>query len=117
MGKTGCKIICGALTTLAVKGLMMMMMMMMALKCSLGNRGYHDFRGVNAFNSEKKTHTKIKELILIRQRTGCQFLSESANITETNNLPSAGWILQATRDVRTRQTKCLILEAFKRGFP
>ena len=27
MEKTGCKIICGALTTLAVKGLMMMMMM------------------------------------------------------------------------------------------
>ena len=27
-GKTGCKIICGAPTTLAVKGLMMMMMMM-----------------------------------------------------------------------------------------
>ena len=27
--KTGCKIICGAPTTLAVKGLMMMMMMMM----------------------------------------------------------------------------------------
>ena len=29
MEKTGCKIICGAPTTLAVKGLMMMMMMMM----------------------------------------------------------------------------------------
>ena len=29
MAKTGCKIICGAPTTLAVKGLMMMMMMMM----------------------------------------------------------------------------------------
>ena len=28
MGKTGCKIICGAPTTLTVKGLMMMMMMM-----------------------------------------------------------------------------------------
>ena len=28
MEKTGCKIICGATTTLAVKGLMMMMMMM-----------------------------------------------------------------------------------------
>ena len=28
MEKTGCKIICGAPTTLAVKGLMMMMMMM-----------------------------------------------------------------------------------------
>ncbi|WP_419642207.1 hypothetical protein, partial [Thiolapillus sp.] len=32
MEKTGCKIICGAPTTLAVKGLMMMMMMMMILK-------------------------------------------------------------------------------------
>ena len=31
MEKTGCKIICGALTTLAVKGLMMMMMMMRSL--------------------------------------------------------------------------------------
>ena len=30
MEKTGCKIICGALTTLAVKGLMMMMMMMIS---------------------------------------------------------------------------------------
>ena len=29
MEKTGCKITCGAPTTLAVKGLMMMMMMMM----------------------------------------------------------------------------------------
>ena len=29
--KTGCKIICGAPTTLAVKGLMMMMMMMMMM--------------------------------------------------------------------------------------
>ena len=28
MEKTGCKIVCGALTTLAVKGLMMMVMMM-----------------------------------------------------------------------------------------
>ena len=28
MEKTGCKIICGASTTLAVKGLMMMMMVM-----------------------------------------------------------------------------------------
>ena len=32
MEKTGCKIICGAPTTLAVKGLMMMMMMMMMMK-------------------------------------------------------------------------------------
>ena len=31
MEKTGCKIICGAPTTLAVEGLMMMMMMMMML--------------------------------------------------------------------------------------
>ena len=29
--ETGCKIICGAPTTLAVKGLMMMMMMMMMM--------------------------------------------------------------------------------------
>ena len=32
MEKTGCKIICGAQTTLTVKGLMMMMMMMMMMK-------------------------------------------------------------------------------------
>ena len=31
MEKTGCKIICGAPTTLAAKGLMMMMMMMMMM--------------------------------------------------------------------------------------
>ena len=31
MEKTGCKIICGAPTTLAVKGLMMMMIMMMTM--------------------------------------------------------------------------------------
>ena len=31
MERTGCKIICGAPTTLAVKGLMMMMMMMMMM--------------------------------------------------------------------------------------
>ena len=31
MEKTGCKIICNAPTTLAVKGLMMMMMMMMMM--------------------------------------------------------------------------------------
>ena len=34
MEKTGCKIICGAPTTLAVKGLMMMMMMMMEMMMS-----------------------------------------------------------------------------------
>ena len=33
MEKTGCKIICGAPTTLAGKGLMMMMMMMMMMIC------------------------------------------------------------------------------------
>ena len=32
MEKTGCKIICGAPTTLAIKGLMMMMMMMMMMR-------------------------------------------------------------------------------------
>ena len=32
MEKTGCKIICGAPTTLAVKGLMIMMMMMMMIQ-------------------------------------------------------------------------------------
>ena len=37
MGKTGCKVICGAPTTLAVKGLMMMMMMMMGLMFSVMN--------------------------------------------------------------------------------
>ena len=31
MEKTGCKIICGVPTTLAIKGLMMMMMMMMMI--------------------------------------------------------------------------------------
>ena len=41
MEKTGCKIICGAPTTLAVKGLMMMMMMMMRgvgglFQCGIG---------------------------------------------------------------------------------
>ena len=36
MEKTGCKIICGAPTTLAVKGLMMMMMMMMMMMWWLG---------------------------------------------------------------------------------
>ena len=37
MEKTGCKIICGAPKTLAVKGLMMMMMMMM-MTVSIGGR-------------------------------------------------------------------------------
>ena len=36
--KTGCKIICGAPTTLAVKGLMMMMMMMNDFKRSFVSR-------------------------------------------------------------------------------
>ena len=34
MEKTGCKIICGAPTTLAVKGLLMMMMMMYVCVCA-----------------------------------------------------------------------------------
>ena len=34
MEKTGCKIICGAPTTLAVKGLMMMMIMVMNGPCA-----------------------------------------------------------------------------------
>ena len=38
MEKTGCKIICGAPTTLAVKGLMMMMMMMTRLRSQLSIR-------------------------------------------------------------------------------
>ena len=33
--KTGCKIVCGAPTTLAVKGLMMMMMMMIGILASM----------------------------------------------------------------------------------
>ena len=33
MEKTGCKIICGASTTLAVRGLMMMMMILPNVKC------------------------------------------------------------------------------------
>ena len=37
MEKTGCKIICGAPTTLAVKGLMMMMMMMRAEPGQIGS--------------------------------------------------------------------------------
>ena len=36
MEKTGCKIICGAPTTLAVKGLLMMMMMMMMMMTTSG---------------------------------------------------------------------------------
>ena len=35
MEKTGCKIICGAPTTLAIKELMMMMMMMIMVKASV----------------------------------------------------------------------------------
>ena len=38
MEQTGCKIICGAPTTLAVKGLMMMMMMIMGKTISLKHR-------------------------------------------------------------------------------
>ena len=38
MEKTGCKIICGAPTTLAVKGLMMMMMMMSDISKSWAKR-------------------------------------------------------------------------------
>ena len=41
MEKTGCKIICGAPTSLVIKGLMMMMMMMM-IKL-LGGNHYLDF--------------------------------------------------------------------------
>ena len=42
MEKTGCKIICGAPTTLAVKGLMMMMMMMQdTSQESFGNECWH----------------------------------------------------------------------------
>ena len=45
MKKTGCKIICGAPTTLAVKGLMMMLMM---------NRA----KSVNVLSHAKKTNRK-----------------------------------------------------------
>ena len=41
MEKTGCKIICGEPTTLAVKGLMMMMMMMMNVTRSTPERFLH----------------------------------------------------------------------------
>ena len=54
MEKTGCKIICGAPTTLAVKGLMMMMMMMSLLEfhwqpsrlARLARAGYFEAREV-----------------------------------------------------------------------
>ena len=45
MEKTGCKIICGAQTTLAVKGLMMMLMMIME----------------NGVKSESKVPSRIRE--------------------------------------------------------
>ena len=40
MEKTGCKFICGAPTTLAVKGLMMMMMMMMRYTLAASDEEY-----------------------------------------------------------------------------
>ena len=50
MEKTGCKIICGAPTTLAVKGLMMMMMMMMMNFASpRSTSGLTDFYPTNNF--------------------------------------------------------------------
>uniref|UniRef100_UPI003AF61528 hypothetical protein n=1 Tax=Thiolapillus sp. TaxID=2017437 RepID=UPI003AF61528 len=45
MEKTGCKIICGAPTTLAVKGLMMMMMMMFTNKVGTSAYLVLRFRG------------------------------------------------------------------------
>ena len=46
MEKTGCKIICGAPMTLAVKGLMMMMMMILKHGCCHHLSCLNEFRGV-----------------------------------------------------------------------
>ena len=50
MEKTGCKTICGASTTLAVKGLVMIMMMIYTFdffffKCSFASSSYKGFDG------------------------------------------------------------------------
>ena len=49
-GENGCKIICGAPTTLAVKGLMMMMMMMLSL-CSARRRPRELLGGLGAVST------------------------------------------------------------------
>ena len=45
MKKSGCEIICGAPTTLAVKGLMMVMMMMMMVTIAPARGIYSEERG------------------------------------------------------------------------
>ena len=58
MEETGCEIICGAPTTLAVKGLMMMMMMMMMTMTILqGHRGIRKIKLQVVFD-EKIFHKK-----------------------------------------------------------
>ena len=74
MEKTGCKIICGAPTTLAVKGLMMTMMMMMMTydACLLvswrknnNNKKTETELTASVLKKRSKTHTKLKERFLI----------------------------------------------------
>ena len=73
MEKTGCKVIRGAPTTLAVKGLLIMMMMMMMKILSVDNQSYLK---LSLFKNKKK-------VIVIRSRA---FLSSKGIDTESTTL-------------------------------
>ena len=48
MEKTGCKIICGARTTLAVKGLLMLMLMILLLNADLASPFTNEYKSDHA---------------------------------------------------------------------
>ena len=63
MEKTGCKVICGAPTTLTVKGLMMMMMMMM-----INHKGRHKvcsavYISFSVLSEPRRCSTEITDVI------------------------------------------------------
>ena len=72
MEKTGCKVICGAPTTLAVKGLMMMMMMMIRLS----TRAHLHVVGMLRFMCLTRTNRAFPLLLKKKKkRFMCLFLS------------------------------------------
>ena len=96
MEKTGCKIICGALTTLVVKGLMMMMMMMI-------NQGYTvSFWTVSAQHRHRCALTEALHVIrCVRNLYWCRLLFLSlmihpVSVQLTNNayVGKDNWLFQ-----------------------
>ena len=82
MEKTGCKIICGAPTTLVVKGLMMMMMM------TLDHKLDSTIKQTYPLQSATDNRQYIRSHITVYNKTDIHYSQQKADITLDNKLDS-----------------------------